>query len=119
MQIDSGISQAVRGADKILMVKNIFGNDRIETTLTAEKTMSFKRNTTDVCPSYGYFKQQPCDFGTDKENMPKMFYINLGYQSFKDNKKVYYANYFTLVQVNECSNPPENLNINLRKMRQK
>ena len=46
MQIDSGISQAVKGADKISMVKNIFGNERIETTLTAEKTTSFKRNTT-------------------------------------------------------------------------
>ena len=71
------------------MVKNIFGNERIEATLTAEKTMSFKRNTTDIWPSYDYFKQQLCDFGTNKENMPKMsiFYINQGYQSFKDNER--------------------------------
>ena len=48
MQIDSGISQAVKGTGKISMVKNIFGNERIETTLTAEKTMSFRRNTTDI-----------------------------------------------------------------------
>ena len=53
MQTDNGISKAVRGADKISMVKNISGNDRIKTTLTAEKTTSFKRNTTDVWPSYG------------------------------------------------------------------
>ena len=88
-----------------------YWSDRIETTLTAEKTTSFKRNTTAVWPSYGCFKQQPCDFGTDKENMPEMsvFYINRSYQSFKDNKKVYYADYFILGQVNQCLNPPENL----------
>ena len=104
MQADSGISQAVKGADKLSMVKNIFGNDRIETTLTAEKTTSFKRNTTDIWPSYSYFKQQPCD----KENMPEIlvFYINHGYQSSKDNKKVYYVNYFILGQVNQCLIPP-------------
>ena len=38
-----------------------------------------------------------------------VFYINQGYQSFKDNKRVYYANYYILGQVNECMNPPENL----------
>ena len=43
-QIDSGISQAVRAASKIFTTKNIFGDNRIEATLTAEKT-SFKRNT--------------------------------------------------------------------------
>ena len=88
-----------------------YWSDRIETTLTAEKTTSFKRNTTDVWPSYGYFKRQPCDFGTDKKNMPKMlvFYINQSYQSFKDEKKVYYADYFILGQVDQCLNPPENL----------
>ena len=59
MQIDGGISQAVKGADKILMVKNIFGNDRIEITPEAKKTTNFKRNTTDIWPSYGHFKQQP------------------------------------------------------------
>ena len=102
----------MKGADKILMVKNIFGNNRIETTLTAERTRSFKRNTTDIWPSYSYFKQKLCDFGTDKENTPEMlvFYINQGYQYLKDNKRVYYANYYILGQKNECMNLPENLN---------
>ena len=108
--IDSGISQAVKGADKISMVKNIFGNERIETSLIAEKTTSFKRNTTDIWPSYSYFMQEPCDFSTDKENMPEMsvFYVNQGYQSFKDNKRIYYADYYILRQVNACMNPPDN-----------
>ena len=41
-QIDSGISQAVRDASKTSMTKNIFDDNRIETTVTAEET-SFKR----------------------------------------------------------------------------
>ena len=70
------------------MSKNIFSDNRVETTITAEKS-SFKRNTVDVWPDYRYFKQQPCDFGFDKENFPKnsIFYLDQGYQSFKDNKK--------------------------------
>ena len=50
------------------MSKNIFSDNRVE-TVTAEKT-SFKRNTIDLWPSYGYFQQQPCDYGVGKENMP-------------------------------------------------
>ena len=38
-----------------------------------------------------------------------IMYLNQGYQSWKDNKKVYYADYFLIGQVNECLNPPKNL----------
>ena len=60
-QIDSGISQAIRDSNKIYMSKNIFSDNKVDTTITAEKT-SFKRNTVEIWPDYGYFKQQPCDF---------------------------------------------------------
>ena len=88
-EIDSSISKAVKDSNKISMVKNVFGDGRIETTVTSEKN-SFKRNTTDVWPNYGFFKHQPCDFGVEKENIPEncLFYLNQGYQSYKDNKKV-------------------------------
>lgn len=52
------------------MTKNIFGKGRVETTLTTEKSTSCKRNTTDVSQKYGYFKQELCDFGTEKDNFP-------------------------------------------------
>ena len=109
-QIDSGISQAIRDTNKISMSKNIFGDNSVETTVTAEKT-SFKRNTVDVWPNYGYFKQQACDYGVDKESMlgNSIIYMNQGYQPWKDNKKIYYADYFLIGQVNESLNPPENL----------
>ena len=79
-QIDSGISQAIKDANKISMSKNIFGDNRVETTVTAKKT-SFTRNTVDVWPNSSYFKQQACHHGVDKENMPKnsISYMNQGY----------------------------------------
>ena len=98
---------------KFFMSKNrAESNNRVATTLTGEKT-SFKRNTIDVWPSYRYFKQQPCHYGVDKKNMPEnsIICLNQGYQSWKDNKKVFYADYFLNGQVNECLNPPENLEI--------
>ena len=42
-QTESGISETVKDASKISMTKNIFGDSRVETTLTAEKK-SFKRS---------------------------------------------------------------------------
>ena len=110
IKTESGISHAIRDPSKLSMTKNIFGDNRIETTLTAEKS-SFKRNTANVWKEYGHFKQQPCDFSIDKENLPEntIIYLNQGYQSYKDNKKVYYGDYFSLGQINECMNPPEDL----------
>ena len=106
MQVDSRISQAVRDANKISMIKNAFG----DTTLTAEKS-SFKRNTTNLWPEFGFFKQQPCDYGMGKENQPEstVFYINQAYHSYKDNKKVYYADFFIIGQIKYCLSPPENI----------
>ena len=37
------------------------------------------------------------------------FCLNQGYQSVKDNKKIYYADHFLIGQVNEFLNPPEDL----------
>ena len=67
-EIDSGISQGVRNSNKISMSKNIFSDNKIETTITAEKT-SLKRNVVDVWTDFGYSKQQSCDFGSSKGNM--------------------------------------------------
>ena len=90
------------------MTKNVFGDDRVETTLVAEKS-SFKRNTTDLWPEF-FFKQQPSDYGTEKEDYPEntVFYINQAFQSYKYNK-VYYAGYLIIGQINQCLNTPENI----------
>ena len=45
----------------------------------------------------------------EKANLPEntIIYINQAYQSYKDNKKAYYADHYLLGQVNQCLNPPE------------
>ena len=107
-EIDSDISQPIRDSNKISTLKNIFSDNRVETTITAEKS-SFKRNTIDIWPEYDYFKQQ--SFGIEKENFREnsIFYVNQGYQSVKVNKKIYYAEHFLIGQVNKCLNLPEDL----------
>ena len=96
-EIDSGITQATRNLNKISMTKNIFSDNCVETAITAEKT-SFKRNTVDVWPDYGCFKQQPCNFSIEKENFPEnsIFYLTQDYELVKSNKKIYYANEFLI-----------------------
>ena len=51
----------------------------IETTIVATKFENGNgKNTICVWPEYGYFKQQPCDFGMEKENFPEncIIYLN-------------------------------------------
>lgn len=81
------------------MRKDIF-DGRVQTTLIAEKS-------TFLCEllfyaSYGFFKQQPCDFSIKKTNLPanSVIYINQAYQSYKDKKKVFYSDCYLLEQVN-------------------
>ena len=75
-ETDSSISQTIMDSNKIFMMKNIFSDNRAETAITAEKT-SFKRNTINIWPDCGFFRQQPCDFSDEKENFPEnsIYYI--------------------------------------------
>ena len=110
-QIDQRISAAAKDSTKLSMTKSIF-DGRMETTITAEKDLNcFKRNRTYLWPSYGYFKQQACNFSVEKANMPEMraFYVNQAYLSYKDNKKIYYCDVFIIGQVTPMLNPPEDL----------
>ena len=47
----------------------------------------------------------------EKENYPEnsKIYLNQGYLTVKDNKKIYYEDFYILGQVNECINPPEDI----------
>ena len=90
------------------MTKSAF-DGRIETTI--KDPAGFKRNSINLWPKYGYFKQQACDFSVEKANLLEMtaFYINQIYLSYKDNKKIYYCYAFILDQVTPMLNPPEDL----------
>ena len=104
---DNGISQALRNSDKISVTKNIFDGS-VEINITAERSTSFKQNTTNIWKN---FKEQPCNFSVEKANLQEnsILYVNEAYQSYKDNKKVYYADYYLLGQGNQYQNPPEDL----------
>ena len=93
-EINSSISRTVKDSNKVFVVENIFGNGRIETVVTAENN-SFKRNTTAVWQNNGFLKHQSCDFGVETENITEnsLIYFKQDYQSYKDNKKVYYGDF--------------------------
>ena len=92
------------------MRKNVF-DGWVETTITAEKEVGFRRNQMDLWKKYGYFKQQACNFSMEKANMPEMttFYLNQTYQSYKDNKRICYWDLLIFGQVTPFLNPPEDL----------
>ena len=50
---------------------------------------------------FGFFSSKICEFNIEKVNMPEntLFYVNQGYQSYKDNKKVYYNDIFIIPQI--------------------
>ena len=110
-QIDKGISAAVKDSTKLSMTKNVF-DGQMENTITSEKDPNgFKRNSTDFWPSCGFFKQQACNFLVEKADMPEMtaLYVNQAYLSYKDNKKIYYYEFFIIGQVTLRLDPPEDL----------
>ena len=100
---------AIKRSGQISLTKNIpLPEQNIETTIVETKFENGNgKNTTCVWPDNRYFKQQPCDFHTIKENFPEnsILYINQGYLTIKDDKKFYYADHYILGQVNECINP--------------
>ena len=107
-QIDHRISAAVNDSTKQSTTKSVF-DGRMETTITAEKDPNgLKRNSTDLWPSYGYLKQQACDFLANTSEMTALF-VNQDYLSYKDKKIMYYCDVFIIGQVTPMLNPPEDL----------
>ena len=98
MSIDISVCKAIKNLGKISMTNNLeFPDKTVEITLTATEFQNGNgKNTTNIWPEHGYFKQQPCDFGIDKENFPEnsIIYVNQGSLTIKGNKKLYYVDYF-------------------------
>ena len=87
----------------------------IETTIVASRFddngQSQVTNCTSIWSEHQSFKQQPCDFHMDRDNFPEnsIIYINRGYLTGKDNKRILYADCYVLGQTIEAINPPENI----------
>ena len=74
------------------MTKVLEKNGRTEMTVSTEKEKR-KRNSTDLWGKNGFFISQVCDFSLEREYLPEntIFYLNQGYLSYKDNKRIYYV----------------------------
>ena len=98
--IDNSVSEAIKRSGKISLTKNIaLPEHNIQTTIVATRFENGNgKNTTCAGPEFGYFKQQPCDSGMEKENYPEnsIIYLNQGYLTIKESKRLYYANYYIL-----------------------
>ena len=60
---------------------------------------------------FGYFGTESCDFSIEKANLPEntIFYINQVYQSFKDDKKLYYNDVSIIVQIMPLAHQPKEI----------
>ena len=60
---------------------------------------------------FDFFGSEICEFNIEKVNMPEhtLFYVNQGYQSYKDNKKVYYNDIFIIVQIMPLAHQPKGI----------
>ena len=100
--IDSSIGSAIQNSTGLSMTK-IFesSNGKTEMTLSTNATTKEKPiKGINMWKNYGFFGTESCDFSIEKANMPEntLFYINQGYQSYKDGKNVYYNDVYIIAQ---------------------
>ena len=59
----------------------------------------------------GFFADECCDFSLEKANMPEntLFYVNQGYQSYKDGKKCYYNHIYIVAQIMPLAHQPKDI----------
>ena len=88
------------------------GNDRTEMTLSTGSTEEKNRaKCINMWKNHGFFGTESCDFSIEKANMPEntLFYVNQGYQSYKDDKKVYHNDLYIIAQIMPLSIQPKDI----------
>ena len=94
--------------------KMVLPEKKIQATIIASKfddDSGQVSSSSRIWQQYGYFNQQPSDFNMKKNNYPEnsIIYINQGYLTIKNSKKMYYGDHFIIGQIIEAINPPENI----------
>ena len=110
--IDSSIGSAIQNSTGLSMTKIIeSGNDWTEMTLSTNATEEKTVKSINMWKNYGFFGTESCDFSIEKANMPEstVYYVNQGYQSYKDSKKVYYNDVFIIAQIMPLSMQPKDI----------
>ena len=111
--IDSSISSAIRNCAGLIMKKVIEnGDERSEMSVSTVKgEEEGKQKCINLWQDFGYFGTESCDFSIEKANLPEnsVFYVNQGYRSMKDGKKVYYIDVFILAQIMPLAHQPKDI----------
>ena len=70
-----------------------------------------KSKSVSMWKDFGFFGSEICEFNIEKVNMPEntLFYVNQGYQSYKDNKKVCYNDIFIIAQIMPLVHQPKDI----------
>lgn len=108
--VESSIRNAVQNAQGLSM-KKIIKNDRTEVNVDTVNPENNKKKCRNLWSNFRHFNTEYCDFSTEKANLPEntLFYVNQGYQSFKDNKKVYYNDIFIIAQIMPIAHHPKDI----------
>ena len=83
--------------------------DRTEVSFSTINGDEKVKRSIQLWEDFGYFRTESCNFSIEKANLPEntIFYINQGYQSFKDNKKVYYNDVYIIAQIMPFHSSPK------------
>ena len=98
------------------MTRDATENDRNVSSKTVAATFenyfgSAEVSSEKVWEKVGFFDARKSENSLEKVNFPKntLIYLNQSYLTVKENKKIFYRNYFITGQISESSNPPEDV----------
>lgn len=110
--IDLSIGSTTQKSAGLTMTKVIEnGEDRSEMTVSTVNPEEKPKKNISLWENFWYFSTESRDFSIEKANLPEntVFYINQGYQSFKDAKKVYYTDVFIIAQIMPLAQQPKDI----------
>ena len=108
--IDFSIGKALQNSSGINLTK-ITENAGARTEMSLSTSSLEKPKSVNMWKDFGFFGSEICEFNIEKVNMPEntLFYVNQGYQSYKDNKKVYYNDIFIIAQIMPLAHQPKDI----------
>ena len=94
--IDASIGSIINSSSSINL-KKVYenGENQTEMSLSTTKDEEKKPKSVTMWTGNGFFADECCDFSLEKANMPEntLFYVNQGYQSYKNSKKMLLQRY--------------------------
>ena len=100
--IDASIGSIINNSDGISLKKvSENGDNRTEMSLSTTKKDEKKPTSVTMWKNNGLFSDECCDFSLEKANLTEniLFYVNQGYQTYKDGKKCYYNDIYIVAQI--------------------